>query len=191
MVLSLAPTWRRFKEETVAPTWTCPARGASRAPTTALALHGGLRQSLPSEKVPAAPEQSFPQGIKECSFSSWHLCPRAPSGGGKGGEESGKQSFPPAVSSLRPQRGLCRVCWGWGRYASAGSLPGRHAHSRQWEKATGVREDGGGVREGSGRCLREPGWGRAGFGGTEGLEQGSSRQVCEHGEEGTPGTFWG
>lgn len=191
MVLSLAPTWRRFKEETVAPTWTCPVRGASRDPTTALALQGGLRQSLPSEKVPAAPQQSFPQGIKECSFSSWHLCPSAPSGGGKGGEESRKAELPTCSVVTEAPAGSVPGLLGMGRYASTGSLPGRHAHSRQWEKATGVREDGGGVREGSGRRPREPGWGRAGFRGTEGLEQGSSRQVHEHGEEGTPGTFWG
>ena len=145
---------------------------------------GALRQSLPSEKVPAAPQQSFPQGIKECSFSSWHLCPSAPLGGGKGGEESRKAELPTCSVVTAAPVGSVPGLLGMGRYASTGSLPGRHAHSRQWEEATGVRE-------GSGRRPREPGWGRAGFRGTEGLEQGSSRQVCEHGEEGIPGTFWG
>ena len=105
---------------------------------------GALRQSLPSEKVPAAPQQSFPQGIKECSFSSWHLCPSAPLGGGKGGEESRKAELPTCSVVTAAPVGSVPGLLGMGRYASTGSLPGRHAHSRQWEKATGVRTSGPG-----------------------------------------------
>lgn len=105
-------------------------------------LVGGLRQSLPSGKVPAAPQQSFPQGIKERSFSSWHLCPSAPLGGGKGGRSPGKQSFPPAVSSLRLQQGLCRVCSGWGGTLVRGPCQG----DTQLPRQEGHRGQGGGSR---------------------------------------------
>lgn len=97
---------------------------------------------------------------------------------------------------------------GMGRQPSTGSLPRGEGHRGQgewgrgqggWggvreegggvreggggvrEEGVGVREHGEGVREGSGRSPREPGWGRAGFQGAEGLEQGSSRQDTRQG----------
>lgn len=140
-------------------------------------LVGGLRQSLPSGKVPAAPQQSFPQGIKERSFSSWHLCPSAPLGGGKGGRSPGKQSFPPAVSSLRLQQGLCRVCSGLGGTLVRGPCQGDTLLAAKARRPQGS----GRMGEGSGRSPREPGWGRAGLQGAEGLGQGSSRQDMRQG----------
>ena len=71
---------------------SCP-RG-QQCPHPCPGLAGASRQSLPSGKVPAAPEQSFPQGIKERSFSSLHPCPSAQFGGGKGGEQSRRAELP-------------------------------------------------------------------------------------------------
>lgn len=58
VALSLAPTWRSFKEGAVAPAWTWPVHGASSAPTAALASQGPQDRTYPQERyrlLPSSP----------------------------------------------------------------------------------------------------------------------------------------